>query len=130
MKSPNLNDPGEDSPRQELFVRVVLLLVFFGCCCVAPYQCLKFDPAYLIISRPPAASMLYDGHEVEPTFYIGEFLGTYRVVATFATGEVVTIDVYPRFGDDNSSSMVITPTGVEPHGDLKYKVISITKAKT
>jgi hypothetical protein len=73
--------------------------------------------------------MRFDGEEVESVFSFGEFFGTYEIAATFATGQVVTVEVYPRPGDDNSSQIRITPQGVVPYGDLRYKVISITKAK-
>ena len=50
--------------------------------------------------------------------------GTHVLIVEFESGVTKEVELYPRFSDDNSNSILVTESGVDDHGwDLDYKEI-------
>lgn len=90
-------------------------------------SCYKFLHTYLICIKPVPKWVTINGSAQELSsdgcFILHEIYGAHTIKIMFADGSTKTVVVYPRFADDNSSSLIISKSTVESHGDLRYKVV-------
>lgn len=79
---------------------------------------------YLIWAEPDSARFTVNGSAVagQGSFIFSEFMGQHTIECTFSSGAMVRARVYPRLGDDNSSSLLFREDGtIISYGDLRYE---------
>lgn len=99
----------------------VVVLIWAGVSC---FRLLHF---YLIAIEPFPRRVTLDGREQQlnknGTFTLYELGGEHIIKVWFAEKATVTVAVFPRLSDDESSALFITQEKVVSEGDLRYKVL-------
>lgn len=95
--------------------------------CLLGLSCYKFLHTYLICVKPLPAQVTLNGKaqdiDSDGCFILHELYGAHTINVRYRDGTSQTVVVYPRFADDNSSSLIITEHAVESHGDLRFQVV-------
>lgn len=122
---------GQQIPKRiRLSLTVIAACGLFSC---AGLACLKLTHTYLICVEPDPERLTLNGKAQDmgsgDCFILNELYGEHIIDVQFRDNKRVTVAVYPRLSDDNSSSLTITKTKVVGHGDLRYRVISQRDSK-
>ena len=85
---------------------------------------------YLIAFEPIPEYVQLDGNYITLRrtgstggFIFNGYYGQNELLVQFHSGKKKRILLHPKFGDDNSSSIVITPDTIRNYGDLRYVVL-------
>ncbi len=106
---------------------VVVSSLMLAAACLIGFSCYKFSHTYLISANPVPSRITVNGEtqEFDPNgcFIFRELYGEHTIHVRYKDGSSITVMVFPRIDDDNSSSLTISKAGVAGNGDLKYRVI-------
>ena len=110
--------------------RIVRTVVGAGCTVgflVLGLSCYKETHTYLVCVKPEPQEFTYDGRaqllSQEGCFVMRELWGTHMIVVRHKDTSSVRVAVFPRWSDDNSSSLFIEKDKVTSHGDLRYEIL-------